>query len=226
MEIELLYHMMGIRALLFFDDNLVIDRKRCIALCKALCEKKLDLIWAAEGSVKVDAEMLGWMKRAGCYRIDFGVESGSPTILKNINKPFTVQDTRNAFKLCKEAGIRPNAYLIIGSPGETKETISQTVRLMRDIQPDVCTPNPGLWILPDTDIYRMSLQQGIITEEDFLASDSTFIYTGEHSLLELEFLKNQFSRGMALGLGLIPYLRVVAFQLRQSGLLKNICKQL
>jgi anaerobic magnesium-protoporphyrin IX monomethyl ester cyclase len=219
-EVESLYHDHGIRALLFFDDNLTIDRSRCLDLSSALTDLKLDLVWAAEGSVKVDRELLSTMRRAGCYRLDFGVESGSPDVLKRINKPFSVDDTRRAFDLCRETGIRPNAYLIIGSPGETKETVSQTVRLMRDIQPDVCTPNPGLWILPDTDIYRMSLQQGIITEEDFLASDSTFIYTGDHSLSELESLKKQFSRGMALGLGLVPYLREVAFQLRQSILMK------
>lgn len=225
-EVESLYHDHGIRALLFFDDNLTIDRSRCLALSSALTDLKLDLVWAAEGSVKVDRELLSAMKRAGCYRLDFGVESGSPDVLKRINKPFSVEDTRRAFALCRETGIRPNSYLLIGSPGETKETISQTVQLMREIQPDVSTPHPGLWILPDTDIYRMSLQQGIITEEDFLANDSTFIYTGEHSLPELASLRNQFSRGMALGLGLIPYLREIAIELSQSKVLKNIRKQL
>ncbi|MBC7946419.1 MAG: B12-binding domain-containing radical SAM protein [Chitinophagaceae bacterium] len=220
-EVESLYHDHGIRALLFFDDNLTIDRSRCLALSSALTDLKLDLVWAAEGSVKVDRELLAAMKLAGCYRLDFGVESGSPDVLKRINKPFSVDDTKRAFDLCRETGIRPNAYLIIGSPGETRESVSQTVRLMRDIQPDVCTPNPGIWILPDTDLYRMSLQQGIINEKDFLASDSTFIYTGEHSLSELESLRNLFARGMALGLGLVPYLRVVASQMFHSGLLKT-----
>lgn len=207
MEIELLYHKLGIRALLFFDDNLVIDRKRCIALCKALCEKQLDLIWAAEGSVKVDAEMLGWMKRAGCYRIDFGVESGSPTILKNINKPFTVQDTRNAFNLCKEAGIRPNAYLIFGSPGETSQTIRETISLMCEIQPDVGRGRPGVWILPDTEIYELSKRQGIITDETWLQTDKTLYYTGEHSEMEIRALERQFHLGMVRGRNKLMYVK-------------------
>lgn len=220
-EVESLYHDHGIRAILFFDDNLTIDRSRCLALSSAMTELKLDLVWAAEGSVKVDRELLVAMRRAGCYRLDFGIESGSPAVLKRINKPFTVDDSKRAFNLCRESGIRPNAYLIIGSPGETRESVSQTVRLMREIQPDVCTPNPGLWILPDTDIYHMSLQQGLITKENFLDSDSTFVYTGEHSLSELESLSNQFARGMALGMGVAQYLRVAAFQLRHNVLLKS-----
>lgn len=202
-EIELLYNQFGIRALLFFDDNLVIDRNRCIALCQALCEKGMDINWAAEGSVKVDPEMLSWMKRAGCYRIDFGVESGSPTILKNIKKPFTVQDTRNAFKLCKEAGIRPNAYLIFGAPGETTQTINETIRLMREIQPTAThrSGRPGVWILPDTEIYELSKRQGIISDETWLQTDNTLYYTEEHSEMELRAFVRQFTRGMARGRG-------------------------
>jgi radical SAM superfamily enzyme YgiQ (UPF0313 family) len=207
-EIELLYYRYGIRALLLFDDNLIIDRNRCIALCKALCDKGMDIIWAAEGSVKVDPEMLGWMKRAGCYRIDFGVESGSPTILKNINKPFTVQDTRNAFKLCKEAGIRPNAYLIFGSPGETIQTINETVSLMRDIQPTAASRGgrPGVWVLPNTEIYELSKRLGLISDETWLKTDKTPYFTGEYSEIELLAFPRQFNLGMARGRGWLMYL--------------------
>lgn len=205
-EIELLYNQYGIRAFLFFDDNLLIDRNRCIALCKALFEKHMDIQWAAEGSVKVDAEMLTWMKRAGCYRIDFGVESGSPTILKNIRKAFTVEDTRNAFRLCREAGIQPNAYLLIGAPGETTETINETVSLMREIQPDKCRAGrAGVWILPGTEIFEMSKRQGIIADETWLHTDRTLFYTGEHSEVELGAFVRQFNLGMARGKGRLMY---------------------
>ena len=218
-EIKILYYQHGIRALLFFDDNFVIDRKRCIAISKALYELKLDLIWAAEGSARVvDEEMLEWMKRAGCYRIDFGVESGSPKVLRNINKPFTVEDTRRAFRLCREAGIKPNAYLMIGSPGETRDTVQQTVRLMREIQPDVRGVRPGVWILPNTPLYEMSLRQGVISEEDWLTNDETFVYTAEHSRRELELLVRQFERGMALPAGDIPRFRVLLQRIAKSPL--------
>jgi radical SAM superfamily enzyme YgiQ (UPF0313 family) len=206
-EIELLYNQFGIRALLFFDDNLVIDRNRCIALCQALCEKRMDINWAAEGSVKVDAEMLSWMRRAGCYRIDFGVESGSPTILNNIKKSFSVQDTRNAFELCKEAGIHPNAYLLFGAPGETTQTINETISLMREIQPTLQAGRPGVWILPDTEIYELSKRQGIISDKTWLLTDKTLLYTGEHSEADLRAFVRQFNRGMARGRGLLVFIR-------------------
>jgi len=208
-EVKELYSRYGIRSILFFDDNLIIDRKRLISFCKGLCDLNLDLTWAAEGSVRVDADLLKWMKKAGCYRIDFGVESGSPKILKNIKKAFTVDDTRKAFKLCREAGIRPNAYLMIGSPGENKHTIRETIKLMREIQPDIGSLRPGLWILPDTQLHEMSLKSGLITEYKWLSSDETFIYTEEHSVKKLESFVQQFDRGMAIHAGLIPYLRLV-----------------
>lgn len=215
-EIEDLYYNHGIRALLIFDDNLLIARKRCIELCKELIDRKMDLIWAAEGSVKVDAEMLSWMKRAGCYRIDFGVESGSPTILKNINKPFSVENTRNAFKLCKEIGIRPNAYLIFGSPGETKETIKETISLMRDIQPEITSGRPGIWVLPDTAIYELSKQQGIISDDTWLKTDSIIYYTGEYTEFELKRLVRQYRLGMLYGNDWIKY-----YSLLLLGMLPN-----
>lgn len=195
-EVEYLYHQKGIRAILFFDDNLLIDGKRCVELSKALCELKLDLIWAAEGSVKVELETLKWMKKAGCFRIDFGVESGSQEILKNIGKSFSVEDAKRAFKLCRKVGIRPNSYLIIGSPGETLNTVNETVRLMCEIQPHepISFNWPGLWILPGTKLYKMSLDKGIIKEEDWLNSDETFMYTGEYSKKGLQELADEFKR--------------------------------
>lgn len=224
-EIDHLYNDIGIRALLIFDDNLLIDRKRCIALCQALCDRKYDLVWAAEGSVKVDQEMLGWMKRAGCYRIDFGVESGSPTILKNINKPFGVNEARNAFRLCKEAGITPNAYLIFGSPGETAQTIDETVTLMREIQPDSGGGRPGIWILPDTDIYELGKKHGIINEETWLQSDDTLYYTVEHTREELVALERRFRVGMMRGRNNFRYAAEMAMRMLPSPVDSALRKQ-
>ena len=221
-EVEDLYSKYGVRSILFFDDNLVIDRKRVISLCKGLCDLNLDLTWAAEGSVRVDRELLGWMKKAGCYRIDFGVESGSPKILKNIGKAFSVEETRRAFRLCKEVGIRPRAYLIIGSPGETAQTIRETIELMSEVQPDAGSARPGLWVLPDTELHAMCQEQGLISEETWLNSDETFIYTGEHSLPKLESFVRQFDRGMALNAGFLPYLRVIARQILPKRLVRII----
>jgi radical SAM superfamily enzyme YgiQ (UPF0313 family) len=196
-EVDLLYHQYGVRAILFFDDNLTIDRQRCIALSNALHERQLDLVWAAEGSVKVDVELLEAMKRGGCYRIDFGVESGSPQILKNINKSTSVEDTRRAFALCKEVGIKPNAYLIFGSPGESRRTIRETARLMTEIQPENVGPfRSGLWILPNTRLHEMSVHAGLVSEERWLADDSTFIYTAEHTQMELNALAMYYHRIM------------------------------
>jgi radical SAM superfamily enzyme YgiQ (UPF0313 family) len=195
-EVEYLYHKKGIRAILFFDDNLLIDAKRCVELSKALCERKLNLIWAAEGSVKVELETLEWMKKSGCYRIDFGVESGSQEILRNIGKSFSVEDSRRAFGLCRKVGIKPNAYLIFGSPGETMQTVNETVQLMSEIQPHdpLFVRLPGLWLLPETELYRMSLEKGVIREEDWLNSDETFMYTGEYSKKGLQELADEFNR--------------------------------
>jgi radical SAM superfamily enzyme YgiQ (UPF0313 family) len=160
--------------------------------------------------MRVDVETLRWMKKAGCYRIEFGVESGSPKILKNIGKSFTVEDARRTFRLCREVGIRPYPYLLLGSPGETLETVERTISLMRDLKPDGITGvRPGLWILPNTDLYELSLRKGIITENDWLRSDETFFYTGEHSAESLVALADYFNK--SAGRGYRPPFQYVAY---------------
>jgi anaerobic magnesium-protoporphyrin IX monomethyl ester cyclase len=215
-EIEHLYYVHSIRAFIIFDDNLLIARSRCIELCNEIINKQLDIEWVAEGTVKVDREMLEVMKKAGCYRIDFGVESGSQKILNNIKKPYTVEKTKEAFRLCKEVGIQPVAYMIFGSPGETYETIDETIEVMKEISPNSGGGRPGLWILPNTELYEKSKEQRVIDDETWLKTNKTIYYTGEYSEKELSNLVRRYSMGMHKGrnykkyyilkfMGLMPY---------------------
>jgi radical SAM superfamily enzyme YgiQ (UPF0313 family) len=113
---------------------------------------------------------------------------------------------------------------MIGSPGETRKTIRETIDLMKEIQPDVGSVNPGVWILPDTELHSLCLENGLISEEKWLSSDETFIYTVEHSKDELISLARQFERGMAFNRGVIQYLRMLLLQMLPDNYLDNIRK--
>lgn len=209
-EIEYLYHELGVRALTIFDDNFTIKKDRAIEVCKGIIDRKLDLVWVSIGSVRaVDKEILTWMKRAGCYQVQYGAESGSPKILENINKGQTVEQIRDAFRRTKEAGMEACAYLMVGAPGETKETINETVELMKEIAPRQ-NPSGGisiLWILPGTRIYELSKSQGIISDHTWGKSDQQyFYYTGEYSVEELEQLRMQLRKGLARNRGALNLL--------------------
>jgi tetratricopeptide (TPR) repeat protein len=83
----------------------------------------------------VDEELLAWMRRAGCIQISYGIESGSPEIRRRLNKTLSERQIREAFAQTQRYGIMARAYFIYGCPGETRETIQQTVDLILDIKP-------------------------------------------------------------------------------------------
>jgi radical SAM superfamily enzyme YgiQ (UPF0313 family) len=85
----------------------------------------------------VDEELLLAMKQAGCYSIGFGVESGSVELLRTINKGITKDKARLAFHLSKKAGIDAYAYFMLNLPGETHETIKQTIAFAKELKPAV-----------------------------------------------------------------------------------------
>lgn len=196
-EIEWLYRNYHVKAFMFFDDNFTIKKERAIEICQGILQKGLKINWVACSHVnQVDKELLVWMRKAGCYRIDYGVESGSSKILKNIKKGQTVQKIEEAFSLTHEAGIEPRSYLMVGNPGEDEDTIKETVELIKKIKPFVRPSGQILWILPDTEVYELAKSQGIISDDFWLKDDSMVYYTVEHNVEELRHLRNLLIKGI------------------------------
>jgi radical SAM superfamily enzyme YgiQ (UPF0313 family) len=190
-EIEWLYKDFRVGYFLFFDDNFTVNKERAIEICKGIIERNLYIKWVAESHVShISKELLKWMKKSGCYRIDFGVESGSPRILKNIKKGQNVERIEEAFRLAHEAGIKPRAYLMVGNPGEDETTIRETAELMKKIKPYDTLSAQILWVLPDTENYEMAKSKGIITDDYWLANNSMMYYTVEHTVEELKTLRD------------------------------------
>ena len=134
---------------MFYDDSFTFNKNRTLELCDEIIKNNLKIIWSCETRVNlVDKELLEKMKKAGCYIISYGVESGDQNILNNLKKDITIEQAKNAFKLTKEAGILTVAYFMIGSPGDTNETIEKTVDFAKELDADfaqfsICTPFPG-----------------------------------------------------------------------------------
>jgi anaerobic magnesium-protoporphyrin IX monomethyl ester cyclase len=120
-----------------FDYEFLIDRKRSMAILKELQRRNLDVIWACRARVdSVDEELLREMKRAGCNRIYFGIESGVPEILERVNKGITLEQVRETIRTTKRIGIRALGFFLIGSPGETRETVRQTLKFAKELDLD------------------------------------------------------------------------------------------
>ncbi|MCR4432279.1 MAG: B12-binding domain-containing radical SAM protein [Tepidanaerobacteraceae bacterium] len=205
-EIEYVYNELAVREIVIYDDNFTTKKDRAIEICKGIIERKLNLVWAASANVRtVDQEVLTWMGKAGCCEVRYGVESGSPTILKNINKRQTIDQIRNAFRWTREVGMMPHGYLMVGCPGETSQTINDTVKLMREIAPRQ-SPSAGiLWILPGTEIYERAKSYGIISDNSWLEGEDEIFYTAEYSMDELKKLQMQLLKGLARNNGILKF---------------------
>ncbi len=153
-EIEYLVDRYFIDGIYISDDTFCVNKKFVFDFCQELSKRNLELTWATETRVNlISRDMLESMRDAGCVQLDFGVESGSPEILKRIKKGITVEQARDAFRLCHEVGIRPLANFMFNTPGETENDVQQTLALARDL--DACYYNFSIMVpYPGTDIYE------------------------------------------------------------------------
>lgn len=153
------------------DDSFNIDRQRVLDICDLLIEKKLtDVPWIMINGVRanlVDEELLARMKAAGCIRTAFGVESGNQEILDSvIHKGLTMDQVRRAFDAARAVGMQTIGFFIVGMPGETEETIDETIDFACELNPvvanfSIATPFPG------TEMHRTVLQKGRLLVEDY-----------------------------------------------------------
>jgi coproporphyrinogen III oxidase-like Fe-S oxidoreductase len=124
---------------------------------------------------QVDEEMLYWMRRAGCIQISYGVESGSVDIRKALGKPVKTEQIRRAFALTTRYGILSRAYFIYGAPGETWETIQETIDLMDEIKP-LSAIFYILDVFPGTRLYSELKERHGITEDVWLKKMEGIMY--------------------------------------------------
>lgn len=163
-ELELLYKK-GVCFFYFSDDTFTINKKRVIEICKKILEKGLKIVWVAISRADhVNDAMLYWMRKAGCIRISYGVESGSERIRASFNKHLDTDHIKNAFASTHRYGMLARAYFIYGSPEETWETIQETIDLIKEIKPFMCMFYI-LEIYPGTRLY-LGLQEKLKVTDD------------------------------------------------------------
>ena len=163
-EIKVLKDNYKLDGIHFIDELFAINKKRAIELSNAL--KPLGLIWDCQARANtVDYETLKVMKDSGCVAIGFGIESGSPKILENMNKKITVRQIEEVMKAAIKVDLPVKVQLIFGYPGEDCETLEETVNLFKRIG------HPGRAMsaiipLPGTKLYKDAKKNGMIGDEE------------------------------------------------------------
>jgi anaerobic magnesium-protoporphyrin IX monomethyl ester cyclase len=171
-EMQLVHDRYGVDQVTFYDDAFSVDRNRVVKICEELQIRKLHMKWDCGTRVDmVDRELMKTMRDAGCFAVWLGVESGSEAILGAMNKRIKLDQTRLAYKTAHQLGLMTIANVVLGFPGETEQTARETIRFVKELNPDdvgfyIATPYPG------TPMYELVKKNGWLRVTDFEKYDT------------------------------------------------------
>jgi len=163
-ELEYL-NTLGFNQINIADDLFTANKQHCLAVCDEIIGRNLQLKWTSFARVDtVSEEILTRMKSAGCTAVSFGIESANPEILKTIKKGITLQQVADAVDICKRVGIIPHASFILGLPGETPETIKETMDFGEALKKvglsygfHLLAPFPGTEVREHSDLFNIKI---------------------------------------------------------------------
>lgn len=188
-EIAYLKDRFGVKEIAFYDDSFTLVKERVLGITEKIINSGMKISWTCETRVNlVDKELLLNMKRAGCYAIAYGVESASPEIIETLRKGTTLEQVEKAVNETREVGIQVIGYFMLGSPGETPDTIRKTIDFARNLKVDfaqfsITTPFPSTELF---EIYTRDKKESIPWE--------SFVYAGTDNPATPVFESENLSR--------------------------------
>lgn len=188
-----------LKSVLFNDDTLNVNKKYLLKLCDLIVKEKISMPWVAYSRVdSVDPEIAAAMKKAGCFLVKIGYESGCDELLKSMKKGTraTTEQARKATKYFKDVGIQVHGTFVFGMPGETAQTIRKTIDFAKELDSDfvqfsIAQPYPG------TEFYEYLKSEGYLHFEkwsDYLDEEGciTPIFEYPHlSMQEMQYWLRQ-----------------------------------
>ena len=188
-EMEQLVRAYGVQKIFFHDDTFNLGLGRVREICSQILSRNLKVEWGASCRVTpVSEEMLKLMVEAGCRHICWGIESGSEKILTSINKHISREQIRHAFELCRPHmdTLSVGAFVMVGNPGETEETINETVAFLNTLPMTDSPSSSLLYILPGTALYQqLPPEITPILERHWADADDVPFYTLENPVENL-----------------------------------------
>jgi hopanoid biosynthesis associated radical SAM protein HpnJ len=168
----------NVREFFFDDDTFNIQQARTVELCAKL--KPLGLTWSCTSRVTTNFETLKAMKEAGCRLLIVGYESGDQQILKNIKKGATIERARQFTKDCHKLGLVIHGDFILGLPGETHETINNTIAFAKELDVETIQVSVA-HAYPGTELYDYAVSNG------FMVKDTKMVDDGGHQLAHIQY---------------------------------------
>ncbi len=220
---EIIYYMERYNTNYFHlsDDTFTVNRRRVLDFCASLIDSNLNLKWDIRArSENLDKEILSALKKAGCLRINIGIESGSQKILKNMNKKQDIEKAIDVIHMARDMGLIITINILIGYPGEDDSTIDETLRFIRKARPHGIASNI-LMVFPGAEVYNYAKSIGYMNDAMWLdESMKIFYYTRENDYLKLKRYVQKCYITHYRTVGLLTAIRdirnKVAWQIRQN----------
>lgn len=189
------------------DDTFTVNKQYVYEFCRAVMDNRFDMKWDARARPQnLDREMMSVMKEAGCYSLNMGIESGSPEILKNMNKKHDIEQAIDIIRMARDMGISISVNILIGYPGENDSTIKETLRFICRARPHAIAANI-LMVFPGAEIYNYCKSIGYLNDEVWLNKKKRIVfYTHEQdysTLMKYEwkcYLTSYKSMGFLAGI--------------------------
>jgi anaerobic magnesium-protoporphyrin IX monomethyl ester cyclase len=178
---------LGIHNINMYADLFTVNREQVMDLCERMIREKVNVKWTCNSRVDyVDEEMLMLMGKAGCWMISWGIESGNEQILHNAHKGISPAKVERALRWSRQAGIMNWGYFIIGLPGETEQTIQETIRFAKRLPLDIAlfhiaAPYPGTpfffqvvengWFRPGTHWEQVDMDRATVLDYPGLSAE-------------------------------------------------------
>jgi radical SAM superfamily enzyme YgiQ (UPF0313 family) len=175
----------GIENFFFVDNTFNFPLSYAKALCDRIIAAELNIKWRCIlYPWKIDDELVEKMARAGCKEVSLGFESGSESILKRMNKRYTLDDVRRISNLLGKQQIRRMGFLLLGGPGETKDSVKQSFYFADSLEIEAMKITSGIRIYPETALHRVAVDERIIEPDDDLLFPKFYMAKGLKGWLE------------------------------------------
>ena len=159
----------GFHRVYFVDNNFSVPKSQGLQICREMTKRKLDITWRCIlNPMQVDEELVAAMAEAGCKEVSIGFESGCERILKNMNKHFTLENICRTSGLLKNYGVRRMGFLLLGGPGEIKESVQDSFTFAESLNLESLRVTAGIRIYPRTPLAEYAIEEGVISRNDNL----------------------------------------------------------
>lgn len=208
-EVKKMYEL-GFREFMLADDIFTSDQKWAVAVCQAISDTGLEMSWSCTNGIRVesaDENLFNMLRKAGCYRVSFGFESGSDEVLTMFGKGgrASIEQGRKAVQMARDSGIDTNGFFLLGLSPDTEKTMQETIEYARQLPLDMMKFGVSI-AFPGSKMYNDYVDDGLINSYDW---DEYFIYTDKplfkHKHLDYKtiqhYMKEAYNRAILLNPG-------------------------